>query len=193
MTDTISATIRDVDLVFKTSAELFSPRAVDAGTLAMLSVVTFGEDDEVLDLGCGYGVVGILAAKLIGPDRVVMVDNDERAVALARQNAALNGVDGVKIHHSDGFRGIAETGFALILCNPPYHADFAVPKHFIHKGFNRLRIGGRLYMVTKRRGWYEKKLAAIFGRVKTQTVDDYHVFIAVKKGPTYAKAMKKQK
>lgn len=123
----IEATIKGIKLQFKTEAGVFSPAAIDQGTLAMLSVVEFEPGDRVLDLGCGYGVVGILAAKLLGPQSVVMVDVDPLAVQLARENAALNGVPGVLVCQSDGFRQLSETGFTKILSNPPYHTDFSVP------------------------------------------------------------------
>jgi len=66
MNSVIETEIKNIPLRFQTDAGLFSPGAVDAGTLAMLSRVDFEENDKVLDLGCGYGVVGILAARLIG-------------------------------------------------------------------------------------------------------------------------------
>lgn len=62
----IKVKIKDIDMKFNTSEEVFSPRNIDQGTLAMLSQVEFSEDDKVLDLGCGYGIVGILSAKMIG-------------------------------------------------------------------------------------------------------------------------------
>ncbi len=68
----IATTISGIELRLETSKSVFSPRAIDAGTLAMLSVVEFAPDDRVLDLGCGYGVVGILAARLLGPEQVVL-------------------------------------------------------------------------------------------------------------------------
>lgn len=70
----ISTRIKDVDMVFETSPSIFSPNSIDKGTLAMLSVVDFSPYDKVLDLGCGYGIVGILAGKLIGEENVVMCD-----------------------------------------------------------------------------------------------------------------------
>jgi 16S rRNA (guanine1207-N2)-methyltransferase len=74
------AVLNTIELTFETSKELFSPKAIDLGTEFMLSKVEFTSADKVLDLGCGYGVVGILAAKLIGPKRVVMVDNNAEAI-----------------------------------------------------------------------------------------------------------------
>ena len=183
----ITETIKDITLSFNAASSLFSPDRVDKGTLAMLSVVNFEPGDRVLDLGCGYGVVGILAAKLIGAENVVMTDIDKKALRYARENANREGVGGVKIIESDGFRGLDEKDFTLILSNPPYHADFSVPKHFIEKGFNRLKIGGRLYMVTKRRDWYRNKLIAIFGGVTVSEIDGYFVFCAEKRKERYGK------
>jgi 16S rRNA (guanine1207-N2)-methyltransferase len=116
-----------------------------------------------------------------------MCDTDPEAVKYARENAALNGVPGVKIIQGDGFRGLDDTGFTLILSNPPYHTDFSVEKHFIEKGFNRLVIGGRLLMVTKRKDWYKNKITAIFGGVRVFEEDGYFTFLAEKRSPRYAK------
>ena len=184
----IDVNIRDINMKFKTSNEVFSPKSADTGTLAMLSVVEFNENDKVLDLGCGYGIVGIFSAKMIGATNVVMTDVERKAVALAMENIALNNVEGIKLYQSDGFRNIDDKDFTIILSNPPYHADFAVPKEFIEKGFNRLTIGGRMYMVTKRKDWYKNKLISIFGGVKIWEIDGYYVFMAVKKNTSYANA-----
>ncbi|WP_242855728.1 class I SAM-dependent methyltransferase [Ruminiclostridium josui] len=159
----LDAKVKDIDLKFETSNKVFSPKSIDKGTLAMLSVVEFEKTDKVLDLGCGYGIVGILAAKILGIENVVMTDKDSIAVELSKKNAALNSVEGVKIIQSDGFKNLDEKDFTMILSNPPYHTDFSVAKEFIEKGFNRLCIGGRMYMVTKRKDWYKNKLTAIFG------------------------------
>jgi len=183
----IQTNIKGTDLNFKTAKGVFSPDSVDPGTKAMLSVVEFHPDDKVLDLGCGYGVVGILAAKSIHPENVYMTDNAPAAIALARENIEINNVKGVTVLLSDGFQNLKETGFSLILSNPPYHADFSVPKQFIQKGFNRLQIGGRLYMVTKRQLWYKNKLTSIFGGTRIREIDGYSVFECVKKQTKYFK------
>ncbi|HEY3798740.1 MAG TPA: methyltransferase [Caulobacteraceae bacterium] len=184
----IEATVLGVELRLQTAATLFSPRAIDRGTLAMLSCVEFQPAWKVLDLGCGYGVVGLTAAGFVAPAQVWMVDKDPLAVRLARENARLNGAPEIHVVESDGFAGLDETGFDLILCNPPYQADFAVPKHFIEKGFNRLVMGGCLLMVTKRELWYRNKLTAIFGGVTVRHVDDYCVFEAERRRAGYANA-----
>jgi 16S rRNA (guanine1207-N2)-methyltransferase len=143
-------------------------------------------EDKVLDLGCGYGVIGTFAARLLGPQRVFMIDNDPEAVACAQLNAHRNGVDGVGICLSDGFQDFRETGFTKILCNPPYHRDFSVAKLFIEKGFNRLVVGRSMWMVTKRDAWYRNKLTNIFGGVRVISKDAYFIFEALKKHAAYA-------
>lgn len=177
----ISGKIKDIDLKFYTEATLFSPSSMDKGTLAMLSVVDFSTRDKVLDLGCGYGTVGILAAKLIGPERVIMCDILPQAVECARINAKLNDVAGIEIKISNGYDNIPDNDFTLILSNPPYHADFSVPKHFIEAGYRKLVYGGKMVMVTKRFTWYQKKLTAVFGGVKVIAKDGYYIFVAEKR------------
>jgi 16S rRNA (guanine1207-N2)-methyltransferase len=188
---TIETIIQNVPLVFETASSLFSPTRVDSGTSFLLSNVQFDSDDKVLDLGCGYGAIGIFVAKLLGSDHVYMIDSDPEAVRYAERNSRENGVAGVRIELSDGFRHFHETGFTKILCNPPYHCDFSIAKHFIEKGFNRLVIGGAMWMVTKREKWYRNKLTSVFGGVRLTSRDEYFVFQALKKQPTYASRMSK--
>ena len=187
----IEETVQGIDLVLQTNEEVFSPTAVDKGTRAMLSFVEFKEGDKVLDLGCGCGVVGIVAAKQVGAEQVVMCDVSENAVQLSKQNAEANGVDGVTIRRSDGLKEISETGFTLILSNPPYHTDFAVAKGFIEDGFKKLAIGGKMVMVTKRLDWYRNKLSSVFGGVTVKEKDGYYVFVAEKRGNRKPKKEKK--
>lgn len=177
----ISTRIKDVEMVFETAPSIFSPNSIDNGTLAMLSVIDFLPSDKVLDLGCGYGIVGILAGKLIGEENVIMCDVSEQAIEYATMNLRMNNVPNIRIRLSDGYKNVGETDFTLILSNPPYHADFSVPKHFIEVGFKKLAIGGKLIMVTKRLDWYKNKLTSVFGSVKVHEINGYYVFVAEKR------------
>ena len=189
----IQTKIKNIDLKFETESSIFSPNSIDKGTLAMLSIIDFLPSDKVLDLGCGYGVVGILAGKLIGEENVVMCDISKRAVRYAKMNAVLNGVPNISIRLSDGYQNVEENDFTLILCNPPYHADFSVPKKFIEVGFRKLAMGGKLVMVTKRLDWYKNKLISVFGGVKVQEIEGYYVFIAEKRSHIIKKKKKPAK
>lgn len=177
--------INQIELAFLTSKNCFSPNQIDKGTLAMLSCIQFTENQKVLDLGCGYGVVGIYAAKIVGCTNVYMLDVLEEAVMLSKLNAIKNNVNDVTIIKSDGFKELDETNFDIILSNPPYHTDFSVAKMFIEKGFNRLKIGGKMFMVTKRRDWYKNKLISIFGGAVISEIDGYFVFEAEKRQNFY--------
>ena len=182
----IETVILNESLSLETAPGLFSPHRVDFGTLAMLSQADFEPGQRVMDLGCGCGVVGILAAKKCGEENVVLADIDPKAVEIARRNADANGVPAVEIVVSDGFDSVNAAGFDRIYVNPPYQTDFKVAKRFIEKGFNRLKIGGKMFMVTKRLEWYRNKLKAIFGGVTVREIDGYYVFIAEKRQAEYA-------
>ena len=188
----IRTELHGLKLIFETSPDLFSPAAIDEGTAAMLRHASIAPGDKVLDLGCGYGVVGIYAAHLTDPSRVWLIDVDPLAVEFAQRNLRLNRVEGTKVVRSDGFNALTETGFTKILCNPPYHVDFSVPKSLIEKGFNRLSIGGTMLLVTKRDLWYRNKLRAIFGGVRVYREASYFVFEAKKLSPHYANSTRRR-
>lgn len=175
------------ELLLETSSTLFSPRYPDPGTLFMLQNVDFTPADKVLDLGCGYGLVGLIATMTVPAESVFMTDIDPCAVELARKNMERNGIKGATVVLGNSFAAVEETGFSMILSNPPYHADFSVAKSFIEKGFNRLAVGGKMIMVTKRKDWYKNKLIAIFGGVRILEKDGYFLFISEKRTQTYAK------
>lgn len=173
--------ISGMEMKFITEADVFSPHGADKGTLAMLSVVKLEEQDKLLDLGCGYGLVGIWAAKQLGAEQVVMCDITETAVKVARENCERNGVN-VAVYQSDGLKDLPqELRFTKILSNPPYHEDFSVPKGFIEFGYKRLVPGGMMYMVTKRKDWYYNKLKTVFGGVRVEEIDGYYIFTAEKR------------
>lgn len=184
----MEANVLGMPIEFEPRPGVFSPEAPDAGTLALLRAAHIepGAHEKVLDLGCGWGLVGIYCARLLGQEHVSMLDVDPLAVECARANCRLNGLDALTPIVSDAYDALDDAGFTLILSNPPYHADFSVPRRFIEKGFNRLRLGGRLMMVTKRRDWYKNKLISVFGGVRIEEADGYFVFTAVKRSPTYA-------
>ena len=188
----IEITIKNIDLKFNSSDKLFSPRNVDIGTLSMIDEVNFENENKILDLGCGYGFVGILAAKIIGEDKVVMCDIDTEAVEMSKHNAVLNDVSNINIIQSDGLKNIADKDFSMILSNPPYHTDFSVAKHFIESGFYKLALNGKFIMVTKRLDWYKNKLSSVFGGVKVKEKNGYYIFISEKRNMIDSNKLKKK-
>ena len=180
------------EVVLETGAYFFSPKSIDKGTMFMLSKVQVTAEDKVLDLGCGYGVVGIFVAKGIGGEHVVMSDISEEALALTNSNLGRNGLNSVRVVKSNGLKEIPDKDFTLILSNPPYHTDFSVAKAFIEDGYKHLVLGGRLMMVTKRLVWYQNKITSVFGGVKVFEQDGYYVFVAEKRKGQRGKETKKQ-
>jgi 16S rRNA (guanine1207-N2)-methyltransferase len=182
--------LNNIKLEFKTSEKVFSPSNIDKGTLAMISQVKFNKDDKLLDLGCGYGFVGIYASKLINAQNITMCDISKDSVNLSKFNAKHNSVENLQILQSDALDNILDEKFSLILSNPPYHVDFSVPKKFIEQGYSKLVPGGRMYMVTKRKDWYKNKLISTFGGVKISQIDGYFVFMAEKRSVKSKKKIK---
>ncbi|SDP50744.1 class I SAM-dependent methyltransferase [Clostridium gasigenes] len=186
----INLELNNIKLEFETSDKVFSPSNIDKGTLAMLSQVEFNKNDKILDLGCGYGIVGVFASKLIGAENVIMCDLSPDAVELSKSNATNNGIIDLQIIQSDGLDNITDNNFSLILSNPPYHVDFSVPKKFIEQSYKRLITGGKMYMVTKRKDWYKNKLISVFGGVVIVEIDGYYVFMAEKRNEKKVKIEK---
>lgn len=175
------------EITIDSEVSLFSPSGADRGTLCMLSHIEFGEEQKVLDLGCGTGIVSLAACSGgVKPENIVMSDIDELAVATAMKNMSTNGYEGATGVVSDGFKDIPGKDYDLIISNPPYHTDFKVAKNFIEKGFNRLKIGGSMYMVTKRKDWYKNKLISVFGGVKIFEEEGYYIFVSQKRDVRYA-------
>jgi len=140
---------------FITSSGVFSKKRVDLGTRLLIESMILPEDGCALDLGCGYGPVGIVAAALNPYLRVVMVDVNERAVRLARENAKRNSVTNVDVRRGFLYEPVENARFNAILCNPPVSAGMSVvqsivvnaPKHLTEKGLLemvvRTKIGGK--------------------------------------------------
>lgn len=186
----IKEEINGIEIICETGEYYFSPTRVDLGTRFMLETVPVREGDKVLDLGCGYGVVGIYAAKKLGGENVVMCDILEDAVALAMDNLTKNGIEGARVLQSDGLKAVEDRDFTLIYSNPPYHTDFSVAKAFIEDGFRKLAVGGRMVMVTKRLDWYKNKLKSVFGGVKVFEAEDYYIFLSEKRAARVEKPKK---
>ena len=112
--------VKGIKLYLQTQPGLFSPNAPDRGTVHMLQHVEFAQEDIVLDLGCGYGLVGIYAASIIPSTHVYMTDIDPEAVAAAAVNLEVNGISGVTVVHGSAYDSVDRSDFTLILSNPPY-------------------------------------------------------------------------
>lgn len=116
---------------FLTASGVFSKKRVDLGTRLLIESMILPKSGYVLDLGCGYGAVGIAAAVFDADLHVVMVDVNVRAVRLARQNAEINSVQNVTIRHGHLYEPVKGYTFNCILSNPPVSAGIETVKAII--------------------------------------------------------------
>lgn len=124
----------DQTLQFRVSQELFSSHEVDAGSrflLRTLDQLPMADVRRVLDVGCGYGPLGLTLARLDKRRTVHLVDRDALAVDFAQQNAALNNLQNVSIYGSLGYDAITERDFDLIVSNVPGKAGEEVIAHLV--------------------------------------------------------------
>ncbi|MDH5201388.1 MAG: methyltransferase [Candidatus Bathyarchaeota archaeon] len=141
--------LRGLDFEFVTSSGVFSPRALDRGTRLLVESMVLPESGAVLDMGCGYGPVGIAAARLRPWLEVWMTDVNERAVALAEENAVRN-VVGVVVRLGDLYEPVGDAVFGAILSNPPISAGMRrVVEPLVGGAVDRLLGGGSLQLVVQ--------------------------------------------
>jgi len=133
---------------FFTESGIFSYRSVDRGTEALLESLESGVRGPVLDLGCGYGAIGIVVARMHRPGRVLMVDSNRRAIRLARKNIEENQAKECEARVSDAYAGLKEDErFAAIITNPPIRAGRETVMRFVEGAPARLLPGGEFRMV----------------------------------------------
>lgn len=178
--------LRGRELRFKTDAGVFSKGEVDFGT--RLLIETFKPKGtaggKILDAGCGYGPIGLaLAAELKGTT-VHLVDVNQRALELARENARLNGIENVRIYASDRLDGVEESGFAAVLTNPPIRAGKRVVEGIFEQSLEVLAPGGELWAVIRRRQGAPSamgKLREIFGNAEmVERKKGYYILRSIK-------------
>lgn len=144
----IRATLRGYEYRFQTDAGVFSKEHIDRGTRLLLEALKLESVQSMLDLGCGYGPVGIIVAKEAPNARVAMVDPNERAVELSRSNARLNQVE-VDVRQGEGCRPFAGESFDLIATNPPIRAGKRVVFDLVDQAYDALKPGGKFYAVIR--------------------------------------------
>lgn len=128
---------------------LFSPRAIDDGTRLLLAHVEVAPDADCLDLGCGYGPIGLTLARLAPAGQTLLIDKDFVAVDYTHRNIARNGIANAEVLLSNGFDQIPPNRrFDLIASNVPAKVGKELLALWLHDACARLRPGGHLYLVT---------------------------------------------
>lgn len=138
---------------FETDAGVFSKSEVDFGSRVLIDAFQLPElEGAILDVGCGYGPIGLSIAKQHPERTVYMMDINERAVALSQKNAQLNGVQNVQIFESNGLDSVQEgLQIAAILTNPPIRAGKQTIFKFYDGAFEKLAVGGELWIVIQKK------------------------------------------
>lgn len=179
------ANLRNHSFRFKTDRGVFSKQEVDFGSRLLIDTFAMPDTDgPLLDLGCGYGPIGLSLAKDFPARMIHMADINERAVGLAKENAAANQIENVKIYESDGFQSVEEKGFAAILINPPIRAGKRIIFNMFENAFHHLAGNGELWIVIQKKQGAPStkvKLEEIFTEVETAgKKKGYYIFQAKK-------------
>ncbi|OZM55894.1 16S rRNA methyltransferase [Lottiidibacillus patelloidae] len=144
--------LRGKKLVFTADAGVFSKAGIDFGTKTLLEHYELPEiSGEILDVGCGYGPIGITIAKEATDRQVVLVDVNERAIHLAKENAIRNQVSNVTVLKSNLLENVQNRHFASILTNPPIRAGKQVVHDLFEQAAAKLLPDGELWVVIQKK------------------------------------------
>ncbi|WP_080147342.1 class I SAM-dependent methyltransferase [Marinilactibacillus piezotolerans] len=181
-----SAELRGMDFTFTTDSGVFSKEKVDYGSTVLLNAadLTVFPEGPLLDVGCGYGPIGLTLAKLDPKRTVEMVDINERAIGLARKNAADNAVSNVSIYPSSLYEAVQHKAFAGIFSNPPIRAGKQTVHRILEEAVDYLKPGGLLTIVIQKKQGApsaQKKMESVFGNVERIALDRGYWILQSKK------------
>jgi 16S rRNA (guanine1207-N2)-methyltransferase len=153
-------------LAFVVDQGVFASHGLDPGTALLIENLVVARTDRVLDLGCGWGAVGVAAAKAAKDGTVVMTEVNRRAARLAEKNLERNGVRNAEVRVGPFYEPIGAEQFDVIATNPPYRAGRAHVIRLLSEAPPHLRPEGRLVLVGKGsqgvrfyQGWLEEHWA----------------------------------
>lgn len=165
-----TAKLRGLDYKFTTDAGVFSRTEIDMGTELLIDALSLNSSDQVLDLGCGYGPLGMVAANLVGEAGFVdLVDINHRAVDLAQKNLATNNISNAKVWVSEGFSNVTKQ-YDWIITNPPIRTGKKYIHSLVEEAVNYLKPSGRLMVVIRTKQGAKSmatKMEQVFGNVST--------------------------
>ena len=168
---------------FHTTWGIFSPREIDEGTRLLVDKLEIAPGDDCLDLGCGYGPIGLFMARRASQGQTLLVDKDFMAVDYSNANAKRNGIANARAQLSNGFDHIdSARRFDLIASNNPAKVGKEMLSLLLYDARMRLRPGGRLYVVTINglRQYMKRNLNEVFGNyTKLKQGRSYTVALAV--------------
>ncbi len=164
-----SATLCGQTLQFRSTWGIFSPREIDAGTQLLMQYIEVKPDDNCLDLGCGYGPIGLTLAKLAARGQTLLLDKDFMAVEYSTKNARLNRLDNATAMLSNGFQHIDKNlRFNIVASNVPAKVGKEMMSLMLYDAWQHLEDGGKIYLVTVNglRQYMKRNLSEIFGNYR---------------------------
>jgi len=177
--------LRGTSFSFTSDRGVFSKKEVDFGSRLLIETFQMPESSgPLLDVGCGYGPIGLALAKEDSQRNVHMVDVNERALALAQKNAEVNSVSNVSIYQSSCYENVKETNFAAILSNPPIRAGKKVVHEILEKSLDHLADQGELWIVIQKKQGAPSalaKLESLFNEVEVVDKKKGYYIICAKK------------
>lgn len=176
-------TYQGKDYLFASDAGVFSKHFIDYGSQVLLHTIDVKDAKSLLDVGCGYGTIGMLLKGTYPHLDVTMVDVNLRALALAQQNVERNHVGTIDIHASDCYENV-DGSYDLIVSNPPIRAGKKVVSTILSESITHLNTHGRLVIVIqKKQGAPSAKalMEKTFGNVEVLKRDKgYYILQSVK-------------
>jgi len=170
---------------FKTDRGVFSKNEVDYGSKLLIDTFTLpAVDGTLLDVGCGYGPIGLALARSYPNIQIHMIDINERAIQLAKENAAQNHIDNVSIFESDVFENVINHNYVAIVTNPPIRAGKKVVMEIIEKSYQHLCDGGEFWVVIQKKQGApsaKKMIEEIYGNVEIAKRDKGYYILKAKK------------
>lgn len=188
--ETLSWKLEGTEWTIHNHANVFSRTGLDIGARFFLEHLPSDLEGEIVDLGCGNGVIGLTLLEKNPLAQVVFVDESPMAVASSRLNVETNlpgDIDRCEFMINNGLSGVEPFRFNAVLCNPPFHQQHALTDQIAWEMFHHarrcLKINGELYIVANRHLDYFRKLKKIFGNCTTVATNSKFVVLkAVKLG-----------
>jgi 16S rRNA G1207 methylase RsmC len=179
---TIAAKVKAKEYIeFITRPGLFAYGRLDDGTRSMLDVLEVRPNERIVELGCGCGVAGIIAAMRSGEKaKLTMADSNARAVAVSKLNAQKHKLAHAEACLTSDFAELPANQFDLALANPPYFAHGTIAELFARAAHRLLKRGGRLYLVTRQVEEVAELIEELFIPPLILTRRDYAIIVATK-------------
>jgi 16S rRNA (guanine1207-N2)-methyltransferase len=149
---------------FLTASSVFSKRRIDPGTRLLIESMALPKMGSVLDIGCGYGAVGIVAASLNSKLNVVMTDVNARAVRLAKKNLELNNIANAEVRYGFLYEPVEDLMFNCVLSNPPVSAGMNTVRDIV-KGAAKVMTDKAAFQMVIRSKIGAKTLPCLFREV----------------------------